>query len=142
MTEVCPINERQINENVTRLNALVSFVVMSIFIFTPLKWILFFLPIDYALMAWFQGRFSPVLRMNKYLVKSLNLGEILINEGPKVFAARIGLIISALALAGFVAGFDFIAYILGGILVLFSLLEAVLGFCVACKIYPIIFRQK
>jgi hypothetical protein len=81
-------------------------------------------------------------RMNKYLVRSLNLGEILINEGPKVFAARIGLTLSALALVSFIAGFNLAAYILGGILVFFSFLEAVFGFCVACKIYPIFFRQK
>jgi hypothetical protein len=142
MFKVCPINERQINENVTRLNALVTFIVMSIFMFTPFKWILFFLPLDFALRAWSGGRFSPVGRMNRYLVRSLNLGEILINEGPKVFAARIGLALSALALVSFVAGFNLAAYILGGILVFFSFLEAVFGFCVACKIYPIFFRQK
>ena len=142
MTEVCPVNERQINENVTRLNALVTFIVISIFIFTPAKWILFVLPVDFALRAWFKGRFSPVGRMNRYLVRSLNLGEILINEGPKVFAARIGLILSALALTSFIAGFNLAAYILGGILVFFSFLEATFGFCVACKIYPLVYRQK
>jgi hypothetical protein len=142
MTEVCPINERQINENVTRLNALVTFIVLSIFIFTPAKWILFILPVDFALRAWFHGRFSPVGRMNKFLVSSLKLGESLINEGPKVFAARIGLMLSALALGTFIAGFNVLAYILGGILVFFSFLEAAFGFCVACKIYPLIYRQK
>ena len=142
MTEVCPINERQINENVTRLNALVTFIVVSIFIFTPAKWILFFLPIEFALRAWFQGRYSPIGRMNKYLVRSFNLGEILINEGPKVFAARIGLLLSFLALVSFIAGINLAAYILGGILVFFSFLEASFGFCVACKIYPLIYRQK
>ena len=142
MTEVCPINERQINENVTRLNALVTFIVMSIFIFTPAKWILIILPVDFALRAWFHGRFSPVGRMNKYLVNSLKLGESLINEGPKLFAARIGLIISALALISFFAGFNPVAYILGGILVFFSYLEAAFGFCVACKIYPLVFSQR
>jgi hypothetical protein len=142
MTEVCPINERQINENVTRMNALVTFIVMCMFIFTPYKWILFILPIDFALRAWFHGRFSPVGRMNRYLVQSLHLGEILINEGPKVFAARIGLVLSAMALTSFIIGLDMVAYLLGGILVFFSFLEAAFGICVACKIYPLIYRQK
>jgi len=142
MTEVCPVNERQINENVTRLNALVTFIVVSIFIFTPAKWILIILPLDFALRAWFHGRFSPVGRMNKYLVSSLKLGESLINEGPKLFAARIGLVISALALTSFIAGFNPAAYILGSILVFFSFLEAAFGFCVACKVFPLIYRQR
>ena len=142
MTEVCPVNERQINENVTRMNALVTCIVASIFIFTPAKWILFILPVDFALRAWFRGRFSPVGQMNRYLVSSFKLGVSLINEGPKVFAARIGLILSVLAVGSFLAGFNLLAYGLGGILVLFSFLEAAFGFCVACKIYPFFFRQK
>ncbi len=142
MTEVYPINERQVNENVTRLNALATFIVMSIFIFTPAKWILFLLPVDFALRAWFRGRYSPIGRMNSYMVRRLQLGEILINEGPKVFAARIGLVLSALALASFIAGFNLLAYILGGTLVFFSFLEAAFGFCVACKIYPLIYSNR
>ncbi|KPL14872.1 MAG: hypothetical protein AMS23_05520 [Bacteroides sp. SM1_62] len=142
MVEVCPVNERQINENVTRLNALVTFIVVTVFIFTPYKWILFFLPLDFALRAWFQGRFSPIGRMNNYLVRSLNLGESLINEGPKLFAARIGLILSAGAVISFFAGLTVIAYVLGGFLVFFSFLEAVFGFCMACKIYPFIYRSR
>ena len=100
------------------------------------------MPVDFALRAWFRGRFSPVGQMNRYLVASFRLGEIMINEGPKVFAARIGLILSLLAVGSFLMDFNLFAYSLGGILVLFSFLEAVFGFCVACKIYPVFFRQK
>ncbi len=142
MTEICPVNERQINENVTRMNAMVTCLVASVFIFTPLKWIMFLLPVDFALRAWFRGRFSPVGRMNRYLVSSFRMGEVLINEGPKVFAARIGLALSILSLSSFIAGFNIIALGLAGVLVLFSFLEAAFGFCVACKIYPIFYRQK
>jgi hypothetical protein len=142
MVEVCPVNERQVNENVTRLNALVTFIVVTVFIFTPYKWILFFLPLDFALRAWFQGRFSPIGRMNNYLVRSLNLGESLINEGPKLFATRIDLILSAGSVISFFAGLTVIAYVLGGVLVFFSFLEAAFGFCMACKIYPFIYRSR
>ena len=68
--------------------------------------------------------------------------EIMINEGSKVFAARIGLVLSAMAMGSFLAGFNLVAYIPGGILVFFSFLEAVFGYCVACRIYPLLFRQK
>jgi hypothetical protein len=142
MTEVCPVNERQVNENIARLNALATIVLMSVFLFTPVKWILFILPVDFALRSWLHGRFSPLGRMNRLLARSLHLKEIMINEGPKVFAARIGLILSALALGSFIAGFSLLAYILGGILVFFSFLEAAFGFCVACKIYPLVFRRN
>jgi hypothetical protein len=142
MTEVCPVNERQVNENITRLNALATIILMSVFMFTPVKWILFILPVDFALRSWFHGRFSPLGRVNSFLARSLNLKEIMINEGPKVFAARIGLILSALALGSFIAGFNLPAYFLGGILVFFSFLEAAFGFCVACKIYPLLFRKS
>ena len=78
MTAVCPVNERLINKNVTRMNALVTCAVATVFIFSPLKWIMFLLPVDFALRSWFRGRFSPVGRMNRYLVASLGMGEILI----------------------------------------------------------------
>lgn len=142
MTEICPVNERQINENVTRLNALATFLVTGIFAVTPAKWIILFLPVDFALRAWFRGRFSPVGQMNSYLVSSFGIGEVLINAGPKVFAARIGLVLSGLIGGSYFIGFPILSLTLAGILLLFSFLEAAFGFCMACKVYAIFCRQK
>jgi hypothetical protein len=142
MVEVCPVNERQINENVTRLNALVSLIVVSIFLVTPYHWIIFLLPADYLLRSIWSGRFSPVGTLNKWIVHIFHIGESLINEGPKRFAARIGLVISALTVVFYLANLHLIAFILAGILVFFTYLEAAFGYCVACKIYPFLFLRQ
>ncbi len=142
MVEVCPVNERQINENVTRLNALVTVIVASMFLVTPYRWIIFILPVDFLLRSFWSGRFSPVGTVNKWIVKVFQIGESLINEGPKIFAAQIGLALSGLTVLFYLVNLHFIAFIIAGILVLFALLESTSGYCVACKIYPIIFRNQ
>ena len=142
MVEVCPVNERQINENVTRLNALVTFLVVSIFLFTPYRWIILILPVDYLLRSVWSGRFSPFATFNRWLVQVFHIGESLINEGPKRFAAQIGLALSGLTVIFYLLNVSLVAFILAGILVFFTFLEAAFGYCVACKIYPILFRKK
>jgi len=142
MVEVCPVNERQINENVTRLNALVTFLVVSVFLFTPFRWIILILPVDFLLRSLWRGRFSPVATLNKWIVQVFHLGESLINEGPKRFAAQIGLVLSASTVLFYLSELHLMAFIIAGILVFFTFLEAAFGYCVACKIYPIIFRNK
>jgi len=142
MVEVCPVNERQINENVTRLNALVTFLVVSVFLFTPFRWIILILPVDFLLRSLWHGRFSPVATLNKWIVQVFHLGESLINEGPKRFAAQIGLVLSASTVLFYLSELHLMAFIIAGILVFFTFLEAAFGYCVACKIYPIIFRNK
>ena len=142
MVEVCPVNERQINENVTRLNALVSLIVASVFLVTPYRWIIFLLPADYLLRSTWSGRFSPIGTLNKWIVQVFHIGESLINEGPKKFAAQIGLTLSALTVTFYLANLHLVAFILAGILVFFTFLEAAFGYCVACKIYPFLFLKK
>jgi hypothetical protein len=68
------------------------------------------------------------------------LQQNLINAGPKIFAAHIGLIFSCLIIISFVLNSFLPAYSLAGVLLLFSFLEAAYGICVACEIYPFVYR--
>lgn len=142
MTYVCPIAPKSVNEHVTRFNAGITCLLVALFIFTPLKEVIFFLVADFALRIYYDGRFSPLVNGNKYLVKSLKLKPAFINAGPKIFAAKVGLIISV-AIAMFYL-FDALlpAIVLAYIIALFAFLEATMGFCVACKLYPFVYRTK
>ena len=75
------------------------------------------------------------------MVEVCPVNERQIIEGPKRFAARIGLVLSVLTVVFYLANLHLIAFILAGILVFFTFLEAAFGFCKACKIYPIFFRN-
>ncbi|MFC2138069.1 DUF4395 domain-containing protein [Bacteroidota bacterium] len=138
MTQVCPIVNTQINEKVTRLNALISFLIVTLFVFTPYKYIILFLMLDFALRSFNDGKYSPIKGSNQFLANALGLKHSLINAGPKIFAARIGLLLSFVITISFLMNYEILANIVAGILGFFSFLEAFFGFCVACKIYPFV----
>jgi len=87
-----------------------------------------------------RAKFSLVAISSKNIAKYLHVKELLINAGPKIFAARIGLILSSLIVISYLLNAKILAMIIAGMLGLFSFLEAALGFCVACEIYPYIYR--
>ena len=68
------------------------------------------------------------------------ISENKINAGPKIFAARIGLVLSSLVILTFILNVNWLAFVLTGILGLFSFLEGTLGLCIACVIYPFVYK--
>lgn len=62
------------------------------------------------------------------------------NAGPKLFAARIGLLFSIGIVGGLLSGGTGLALTFTAVLAIFSLLEGALGFCMACVIYPYFYR--
>jgi hypothetical protein len=136
MIKICPISERMVNENVTRLNALFTFVLAILFLVTGSFWFLFGMVLDFSFRLVSQGRHSPLIKVNSYIIEITNIRKVIINAGPKIFAARIGLILSLLSLIFWLSDLNVAAFTTAGILVFFSFLESALGFCVACKIYP------
>jgi hypothetical protein len=142
MTEVCPVSERQINERIARSNAILTFIFTILFVITSAKWLIYILAVDFIIRAFFNGSYSPFGVVSRIIISRIVPEPKLINAGPKIFAARVGSFLTitsiALYLTGFVAG----AYLTAGILFFFSFLEGVFGFCVACKIYPFLFRER
>ncbi len=137
---ICPISDKKINERVARINGVFSVLLLILFGFTGQWFIPAFLAVDFFMRSGNLSRFSPVGYSSRNIVKLLSLGELLINAGPKIFAARIGLVLSSAILVASAAGFNMLALSVAGILGLFSFLEAVFGFCVACEIYPYVYR--
>ena len=137
---LCPISDTRINEQIARLNAAFTFLILLSFLITQDILIIVFLVIDFIIRAIPYSKYSPVNIISKNIARYLSLGEKLINAGPKIFAARIGSFMSALIIAAKVLSFTELSWILAGVLLLFSFLEAALGFCVACKLYPLIYK--
>lgn len=137
---ICPISDKKINEKVARLNGAFTVLLLLIFGFTGQWFILAFLAADFLTRSGNLSRYSPVGFSSRKIVKILSLEELLINAGPKLFAARIGLVFSVIILLAFVTGMHLTALVFSSVLGVFSFLEAAFGICVACKIYPFIFR--
>ncbi len=136
MVKICPISERNVNEKVTRLNASFTFVLALLFFMTGSFWILIAILTDFSFRLISEGKLSPVIRFNSYLLDNLKVRKNIINAGPKIFAARIGLTLAVVSIAFWFSGLILASQITLGILGFFSFLEFAFGLCVACKIYP------
>lgn len=137
---LCPISDKKIKESVARFNASFTVLLLIIFVITQSILPLLFLFIDFLLRSTEYSKYSLIGFFSKSIVKYLSLNHNLINAGPKIFAARIGSILSSLIILTFFLGFYLPAFALAGILGLFSFLEAAFGLCVACEIYPLIYK--
>jgi Domain of unknown function (DUF4395) len=136
----CPISDKQINERVARINGAITVLLLVLFGITQSIIPVLFLAFDFLLRATDYARFSPIAISSGNIVRYLSLNNKLINAGPKLFAARIGLAFSTIIVISFIFNAFSFGYAMAGILGLFSFLEAVFGLCVACEIYPFAYR--
>ena len=137
---LCPVSDKMINERVARMNAAFTLLLLIIYALTNSTIPLVFLVIDFMLRSTALSVYSPISYSSKGLVRYLSFNENLINAGPKIFAARLGLILGSMIVLSIILNISYITYSLAGILGLFSFLEAAFGFCVACRIYPLIYK--
>jgi len=132
---VCPISDQRVNEQVTRINAMftigiiiLGFVLNSVFLFI-------FLMADFFIRAFTEVKFSPIGFASNYLSNTLNLPVRLIDKVPKIFAARLGFLMTT-AIAGlFIFSLKITSVVVATMLVFFASLEFLFAICVGCMIY-------
>jgi len=139
-TAFCPISDKRIDEHVARLNGGFTVLLLTLFlVFGNLVPILF-LFVDFALRSGNLSRYSVLSFLSRSIVKSLGLKPLLIDAGPKIFAARIGLVFNIAIIFSFLAGLNNLAFVLTGVFATFAFLESAFGICVACLIYPFVYK--
>ena len=132
---ICPVSKEKTNERLTRLNAFfVVLLAFSSFVFNTSAFLLILL-FDFFIRAFTQGKYSPLCMVSRALLKLLNLTEIKIDKAPKIFAARMGFLMTFISTLFFFLNFSIAAIVVAGILVFFATLEFALGVCVGCMIY-------
>ncbi|MDR3651616.1 MAG: DUF4395 domain-containing protein [Paludibacter sp.] len=139
-TAFCPISDRKIDEHVARLNGAFTLLFLAVFIFSGSILPIIFLFADFALRSGSFSRFSPLAFISKNIAKSLFSKPQLINAGPKIFAARIGLVFNIVIILSFLVGLNTLAFVFTGIFGICAFLESAFGICVACQIYPFVYR--
>ncbi|MFN7846351.1 MAG: DUF4395 domain-containing protein [Bacteroidia bacterium] len=126
--------ELYIDENVVRLIALQVIMI----VFTSLRWQLgfplFVLFADFVLRA-FTGQPSPLAAVAKVIVDLLKLQAKPQLATPKKFAAGIGSVLSLSLFILVSCHQSQTAKMIGSIIILFALLEAVFTICVGCYIF-------
>jgi hypothetical protein len=131
----CPINFVLINQNKVRLTAFSVFVLAAVYIITGSVIVAAWITIDFGLRAFKLGQFSLLNGISNTIIDFGGIETLPVNEAPKIFAAKIGLLISSMILTAELTGFVITAQVIAGLLALFAFLESVKGFCAGCYIY-------
>jgi hypothetical protein len=141
MVKVCPVTDKLINEKVTRLVALFTFIISSLFIVTDqVIWLFVVLAADFVVRGFWKGDYSLILFTSVWLSEKLKIKPKAINAGPKIFAARIGSMLTMLVIIFHILNFTVASMAFAGILAFFAFLESVFNYCVACKLYPYVLK--
>jgi hypothetical protein len=132
---VCPISDQRVNEQVTRLNAMftIGIVVLAFVLNSVLLFI--FLMADFFIRAFTEIKFSPINFASHYMSHALNLPIRMIDKAPKVFAARLGFLMTTVIAGLFIFSFKIASVVVASILIFFASLEFLLAVCVGCMIY-------
>jgi len=142
MNEACLIANETVNEKVARMNAAMTVLAILLFVFTPAKWIIFILGVDFLLRGFAKSSYSPLSTMNKWLLTFLKVEPAMVNAGPKKFAAKIGFFFCLAIAVCHLIGLSSAANIIGLTMLLFAFLEASFGYCVGCKMYSLFLKAN
>lgn len=107
---------------------LLGFMLNSVFFFL-------FLMADFYVRGFTKIKFSPMGYISYQMVGALNLNKKGTDKAPKIFAARLGFLISFIISLLFVFHLNSAAMVVAGILVFFATLEFALAVCMGCIIY-------
>jgi hypothetical protein len=136
----CPISDKRIDEQVARLNGASTVLLLAAFVVSGNLLPILFLFVDFALRSGDLSRYSALAYLSRNIVKLLSIKPKLINAGPKIFAARIGLVFSLAIILSCFSGFINLSLILTGVFGACAFLEFAFCFCVACQIYPYVYK--
>jgi len=137
---LCPISDSKIDENAARLNATLTVITLIVFLLTNNIFTILLLLTDFTLRGTENSKYSIFAVVSKQLIKTFRIKKKPVNAGPKIFAARIGILFSMLVFIFSVFGFSAVAQTFALVFGLCAFLEAAFGFCVACRIYPFVYR--
>lgn len=137
---LCPISINKIDENVARLNGTFTVLLLALFLITQSIVPIAFLFVDFLLRGAELGKYSLLAIVSKFLLNLFKVKKQPINAGPKIFAARIGVIFGFGILVTSAFQFSTFSLILTAVFGLCAFLEAAFSFCVACQIYPFVYK--
>ena len=132
---ICPVSGERVNENAVRITALLVVLLMGIYFITGYLVIPAFVAVDFYIRAFTKLKYSPLSWLSNQVIEMVGGKTVWIDKGPKIFAARIGFLLTlTTALLGFL-GFSILSISIGSVLVVFAFLECGLNFCAGCWVY-------
>lgn len=143
---ICPVSPEKVDENRVRATALGVVVIMGAFLITGNIIFPALLVLDFYIRAFTKLKYSPLSWLAQIFVVSIRTQPVLIDKAPKIFAARIGFLLSTITVVSALVGLPMLAVVMGSTLVGFAFLECGLNFCAGCwtytyLVYPLV-RKK
>lgn len=142
MGEQCPIAGFTVNARAARVNAFLTVLLLLVFLLTSLKWLIFVLCADFLLRCCGRGKYSFFSSISRSILSAVRIEPLFEDAGPKVFAAKIGLIFCMLVSVFYLADLMLLANIFALVFLFCAALEAFFGFCLGCKMYSLVNRAK
>ena len=120
---------------------------MGAYLITGLALLPAILALDFFIRAFTKIRYSPLSWLGYQLVSVIGTRPVPIDKAPKVFAARIGFLLTSLTLLAALFSMPLLSYFTGATLVLFAFLECGLNFCAGCwvytyVVYPLVRKER
>lgn len=132
---ICPVSPERVDENRVRVTALGVILTMGLFFITGNAIFPALLSVDFYLRAFTRLPYSPISWLAHLFVRQMGTRPVWIDKAPKIFAARIGLLLTFITSLAALLGWNMLAYVTGSTLVLFAFLECGLNFCAGCWVY-------
>lgn len=130
-----------VNEVAARLVALMVLMMTLSIIISNAHWLTFLLTYGFLARVLTGPKLSPMgLLATRVIVPMLGNKNKNVAGPPKRFAQFVGLIFSSMAMTAYLIGFpNYCEYILY-VLVVFTILESIFGFCAGCLVFGYLIR--
>lgn len=132
---ICPISSKKIDNNTSRITAGLVASVLLLFITTGSPLFLILVMCEFFIKVFFKGMYSPLHSIADTLVKRLGWVGKKIDEAPKTFSARMGLLVTLVSGILHISGFTIASNITAILLISMASLHAIFNYCVGCVIY-------
>lgn len=132
---VCPISDQRVNEQVTRINASLTIFLVVLALAVNSLFLMVFLALDFFIRAFTNLKYSPLSYLGIQLASAMNLPVKLTDKAPKIFASRLGFLMTTTIAVLYGLNFQVAANIVSSGLIFFAALEFACAICVGCLIY-------
>lgn len=136
-TLICPISTEKVNKHTVRLTGFLVASTVVLYAITSSPLVLLLLGTDFIIRAFTSVKYSPLSWLASRIIAVTNLMPIAIDKAPKIFAARVGFLLTLTALSLSLVS-PTASLIVMLVLMVFALLEALADFCVGCVVYTYI----
>jgi len=134
----CPLNFKRVNENISRINALLVSSFVLFYLYTPSIFILIFLILDFIIKLYFENLTSPLTYISRRVKKLFHIKDTFVDGGAKRLAGFFGLSFMVLLLGVHYIDSWKISFLVAFMYLTCSFLDILFRFCIGCKIYFII----